>query len=46
MSIDPFSSLSLGSHLEIIQRNQRFKGFDQDSVTAIIHATDPRRAND
>ena len=37
---------AIGSHLEIIQREQGFKGFNQDSVTAIIHATDPRRNNE
>ena len=31
-----------GSHLENLQRRQGFKGFNQDSVTAIIKATDPR----
>ena len=34
---------AIGSHLEIIQRNQGFKGFNQDSVTAIIRDTDPRK---
>lgn len=33
---------AIGSHLENIQRRQGFKGFNQDSVTAIIHAIDPR----
>jgi hypothetical protein len=33
----------IGSHLENIQRGQGFKGFNQDSVSAIIRATDPRR---
>jgi len=37
---------AIGSHLEIIERGQGFKGFNQDSVTAIIQATDPRRNND
>lgn len=32
----------IGSHLEIIERRQGFKGFNQESVTAIIRATDPR----
>ncbi|MBI4021095.1 MAG: hypothetical protein HY369_02540 [Candidatus Aenigmarchaeota archaeon] len=31
-----------GSHLENLQRRQGFKGFNQDSVSAIIKATDPR----
>jgi hypothetical protein len=33
---------TIGSHLEIIERNSGFKGFNQDSVSAIITATDPR----
>ncbi|MFX1518605.1 MAG: hypothetical protein ACFFCD_01585 [Promethearchaeota archaeon] len=33
---------AISSHLENIQRNQGFKGFNQDSVSAIITATDPR----
>ena len=33
---------AIGSHLENIQRRQGFKGFNQDSVSAIIKATDPR----
>ncbi|MCF6159619.1 MAG: hypothetical protein E3K32_13855 [wastewater metagenome] len=33
----------IGSHLENIQRNQGFKGFNQRSVSAIIKATDPRK---
>ncbi|MDF1538680.1 MAG: hypothetical protein P1Q69_07240 [Candidatus Thorarchaeota archaeon] len=37
---------AIGSHLEIIERRQGFKGFNQDSVTAIIQATDPRKGND
>ena len=32
----------LGSHLENIQRSQGFKGFNQESVSAIIKWTDPR----
>jgi len=35
---------AIGSHLENIQRGQGFKGFNQDSVSAIIKATDPRTA--
>ena len=31
-----------GSHLENLQRMSGFKGFNQDSVSAIIKATDPR----
>jgi len=34
---------AIGSHLENIQRRQGFKGFNQDSVTAIIQAVDPRK---
>ena len=34
---------ALGSHMENLQRRQGFKGFNQDSVTAIIKATDPRK---
>jgi hypothetical protein len=34
----------IGSHLENIERRQGFKGFNQDSVSAIIKATDPRLA--
>ena len=33
---------AVGSHMENLQRNQGFKGFNQRSVTAIIKATDPR----
>lgn len=33
---------AIGSHLENLQRSQGFKGFNQDSVSAIIKATDPR----
>jgi hypothetical protein len=32
----------IGSHLESIERNQGFKGFNQDSVSVIIRMTDPR----
>ena len=34
---------AVGSHLEIIQRNLGFKGFNQSSVSAIIRMTDPLR---
>jgi len=34
---------AIGSHLENSQRRQGFRGFNQDSVTAIIKATDPRK---
>jgi hypothetical protein len=33
---------AVSSHIEIIQRDQGFKGFNQDSVSAIIKNTDPR----
>jgi len=33
---------ALGSHLENIERNDGFKGFNQAGVNQIIHATDPR----
>lgn len=33
---------AIGSHMESLQRNQGFKGFNQDSVSAIIKKTDPR----
>jgi len=35
---------AIGSHMENLQRKQGFKGFNQDSVTEIIKATDPRKA--
>ncbi|MBA3707685.1 MAG: hypothetical protein H0W83_02550 [Planctomycetes bacterium] len=34
----------IGSHLENLERNDGFKGFNQSGVDAIIAATDPRRA--
>ncbi len=33
---------AVGSHLENLQRNQGFKGFNQKSVSAILKLTDPR----
>jgi hypothetical protein len=33
---------ALGSHLEDLQRREGFKGFNQQAVSAIIAATDPR----
>ena len=33
---------ALGSHLESLERNQGFKGFNRNAVTKIILATDPR----
>jgi hypothetical protein len=37
------SSGAIGSHLENLERNDGFKGFNQAGVSEIIHATDPRR---
>lgn len=34
---------AIGSHLENLQRKGGFKGFNQQSVSAIIAATDPRK---
>jgi hypothetical protein len=34
---------ALGSHLEILQRNDGFKGFNQTGINEIIRDTDPRR---
>jgi hypothetical protein len=34
---------AVGSHLETLERRGGFKGFNQQSVSAIIAATDPRR---
>ncbi|UCF07672.1 MAG: hypothetical protein JSW28_08525 [Thermoplasmata archaeon] len=34
---------AIGSHMEIIERSQGFAGFNQDSVSVIIKATDPRK---
>jgi hypothetical protein len=33
---------AISSHIEIIERGQGFKGFNQDSVSVIIKETDPR----
>ena len=35
---------ALGSHLEILERNQGYKGFNQTGISEIIRETDPRRA--
>ena len=35
---------ALGSHLENLERNQGFKGFNQTGISEIIARTDPRRA--
>ena len=34
---------AIGSHLENLQRKQGYKGFNQDSVSAILAAVDPRK---
>lgn len=35
---------ALGSHLEILERNEGYKGFNQTGISEIITRTDPRRA--
>lgn len=35
----------LGSHLEILQRNDGYKGFNQTGISEIIRETDPRLGN-
>jgi hypothetical protein len=35
---------ALGSHLEILERNDGFKGFNQTGISEIITRTDPRRS--
>ena len=34
---------ALGSHLEILERNDGYRGFNQTGISEIIHRTDPRR---
>lgn len=34
---------AIGSHLENLERNEGYKGFNQDGISEIIAATDPRR---
>lgn len=34
---------ALGSHLEILERNEGYKGFNRTGISQIIHRTDPRR---
>lgn len=34
---------SIGSHLENLERNDGFKGFNQEGVGEILHAVDPQR---
>ena len=36
---------ALGSHLEILQREEGYKGFNQHGISEIISATDPRSAS-
>lgn len=36
---------SLGSHLEILERNDGYRGFNQSGINDIIRDTDPRRAS-
>ena len=33
---------TIGSHLENLERREGYKGFNQQAVSAIIAATDPR----
>jgi hypothetical protein len=35
---------AIGSHMEILERNQGYKGFNQTGIDEIIAQTDPRRA--
>jgi hypothetical protein len=34
---------ALGSHMEILERNQGYKGFNRSGINEIIRRTDPRR---
>jgi hypothetical protein len=34
---------AIGSHLEILERNEGYKGFNQTGISEIITRTDPRR---
>jgi hypothetical protein len=34
---------ALGSHLEVLQRDDGYKGFNQTGINDIIRSTDPRR---
>ena len=36
---------AVGSHLENLQREDGYKGFNQEGVSDIIHRTDPRRVD-
>jgi hypothetical protein len=37
---------ALGSHLEVLQRDDGYKGFNQTGISEIIRKTDPRRSSD
>jgi hypothetical protein len=37
---------AVGSHLEILQRDEGFNGFNQTGISEIIRKTDPRHLND
>jgi hypothetical protein len=37
---------AIGSHLENLERNDGYKGFNQTGVSDIIARTDPRKAKD
>jgi hypothetical protein len=36
---------AIGSHLEVLERNDGYKGFNQTGISDIIHRTDPRFAD-
>jgi hypothetical protein len=36
---------ALGSHLEILQRDEGYKGFNQTGINEIIRTTDPRHGS-
>jgi hypothetical protein len=38
-----FRSGAIGSHLENLERNDGYKGFNQQGVSDIISKTDPRK---
>ena len=40
---DPYPEGARGSHLEILERNEGYKGFNQSCINDIILRTDPRR---
>ena len=40
---ETFRDGAIGSHLENLERNEGFKGFNQKGVSEIIAATDPRK---